>query len=116
MTRTHNDNTESTETETNDELLSEDEFVDMGWPSDIARVDSGSDRVHVIASSLTVTGILNMKEAQAFAFCEIAGVGLQRTADETEMSTSEIERALRSAGREVNCAREFVEILEDCNC
>ena len=115
MSRTHNDNTESTEAKTTDNLVSENEFVDMGWASDIAGVDSSSDRVHVIASSLADTGILNTKEAQAFAFCEIAGVGLQRTADETEMSTSEMERALRSAGRKVSQAREFIEILDDCD-
>lgn len=116
MTRTHNDTTESTEAETTDELLSEDEFVDMGWPSDIAGVDSSSDRVHVIAGSLADTGILDMKEAQAYAFHEIVGVGLERTADETEMSESEIERALRSAGRKVSQAREFIEILDDSDC
>ncbi|MFB6178883.1 MAG: hypothetical protein ABEI77_04060 [Halorientalis sp.] len=116
MTLTPNDNTESTEAETTDELLSEDEFVDMGWPSNIAGVDSSSDRVHFIASSLADTGILDRKEAQAFALREIAGVELQRAADETEMSTREIERALRSAGRKVSQAREFIEILDDSDC
>ena len=116
MTRTHNDNTESTEAETTDELLSEDEFADMGWPSDIAGVDSSSDRVNVIAGSLADTGILDMEEAQAFAFHEIAGVGLQRTVDEMEMSESEIERGLRSAGRKVSQARELIEILDEVDC
>jgi hypothetical protein len=113
MTRTHNDNTESTAT--SDGLLSNDEFVDMGWPGDTAKVSSGADRIDMIARSLADTGIMEMKEAQAFAFSEIAGVGLQRTADETGMSTSDVERALRSADRKVGRAREFVEILDDCD-
>lgn len=116
MTRTHNDNTESTESETTNDLLSEDEFADMGWSNDIAKVSSGSDRVFIIVGSLADAGIMNMKEAQAFAFCEIAGADLQRTADETGMSTSEIERALVSATRKVSRAREFVEILDNCGC
>lgn len=88
----------------------------MCWPGDIAKVNSGADRVHMIVGSLADTGIMEMKEAQAFAFHEIADVSLQRTADETGMSTSEIKRALRSADRKVSRAREFVEILDDCNC
>jgi len=116
MTRRHNENTESTDAETTDELLSEDEFVDMGWSSDIGKVNSGADRVHMIAGSLADTGIMEIEEAQAFAFREIASVGLQRTAAETNMSTSEIGHKLRSAGQKVDRAREFVEILDNCNC
>ena len=116
MTRRHNDNTESTEAEVTDDLLSKEEFTAMGWPGGIDKVNSGADRIHMIASSLADTGIMEMKEAQAFAFHEIAGVSLQRTADETGMSTLEIGRKLRSASREVGRAREFVEILDDCNC
>lgn len=116
MTRRHNENTESTETEVTDEFLSEDEFTAMGWTGDIAKVNSGADRVHMIAGSLADTGIMEMEEAQAFAFREIAGVDLQRTAAETNMSTSEIGHKLRSAGQKVDRAREFVEILDNCNC
>lgn len=101
---------------TPDVLLSKDEFTDMGWPGDIDKVNSGADRIRMIATSLADTGIMDMKEAQAFAFHEIAGVSLQRTADETGKSTSEIKRGLRSASRKVSHAREFVEILDDCNC
>jgi len=114
MTRRHNDNTESTET--TDVLLSKDEFADMGWQGDIAKVESGADRVHVIAGSLADTGIIDLDEAQAFAFREIAGASLQRTADETGEIPSDIERALRSAGEKVDCAQELIEILNNCNC
>lgn len=116
MTRKQNVTTESTETEMAEDLLSAEEFADMGWASDIAGVQSGADRVHMIATSLSDTGILDANEARAFAFRVIAGVDSQRTADETGMSTAEIERALRSAERKVSRGREFVEILEDCDC
>jgi DNA-directed RNA polymerase specialized sigma24 family protein len=116
MTRKQDVNTESTETETTDELLSAEEFANMGWPADSVGVESGADRIETIASSLAVTGIVGSDEARAFAFHEIAGVDLQRTADETGMSTTEVEQALRSAERKVSRGREFVELLENCNC
>lgn len=116
MTGTHNDNTERTERTNSDELLSKEEFVAMGWSDDNADVETGADRVLMIASSLADTGIMEMKEAQAFAYQEILGVGLQRTAEETGMSPSEIERKIRSARRRVSGARELVEILGDCGC
>jgi len=116
MTETHNDNTERTEMTNSDDLLSKEKFVAMGWSDDNTDVESGADRVLMIASSLADTGIMEMKEAQAFAFSEIAHIGIQRTAEETGMSPSEIERKLRSARRNVRGARELVEILDDCGC
>ncbi|AEN07473.1 hypothetical protein [Halorubrum lacusprofundi] len=103
-----------TDTDDVDTVLTETEFETMGWPADIDGVDSGVDRVYVISSSLSNTGMLDSKEAQALAFRAIADVGRQRTADETGMSTSEVDRELRSARRKVTGAREVVEILDDC--
>jgi len=81
-----------TDTDDVDTVLTETEFETMGWPADIDGVDSGVDRVYVISSSLSNTGMLDSKEAQALAFRAIADVGRQRTADETGMSTSEVDR------------------------
>ena len=109
------DNSEtSTGTDDGDTVLTETEFENMGWPADIDGVNSGIDRVYMIASSLSRTRMLDTKEAQALAFRAIAGVGRQRTADETGMSTSEVDRELRSAERKATRARELVEILDDC--
>jgi hypothetical protein len=104
----------STDTDDGDTVLTETEFKDMGWPTDIERVDSGIDRVYMIASSLSNTRMLDTKEAQALAFRAIADVGRQRTADETGMSTSQVDRELRSAQGKATGARELVEILDDC--
>jgi hypothetical protein len=117
MTQKDDNSSETgTDTDDGDTVLTETEFKDMGWPTDIERVDSGVDRVYMISSSLSKRGILDTKEAQALAFRAIAGVGRQRTADETGMSTSQVDRELRSAERKVTRAREFVEILDDCGC
>lgn len=113
MTRADSSET-STGTEEVDTVLTEAEFENMGWPADIDGVDSGVDRVYVISSSLSNTRMLDTKEAQALAFCAIADVGRQRTADETGMSTFEVDRELRSARRKASGARELVEILDDC--
>lgn len=115
MTRSHT-NTASPRTDDTDSLLSEEEFENMGWSSDVPGIDSDLNRIRVIASSLSDTGIMDLNEAQAFAFHEIAGIGRQRTAKETGMSTSEVDHALRSANRKINGARECVEILDDCGC
>jgi hypothetical protein len=103
-----------TSTDDGDTVLTETEFEDMGWPADIDGVDSGIDRVYMISSSLGNTGMLDSKEAQALAFRAIAGVGRERTADETGMSTSEVDREFRSARRKAASAQELVEILDDC--
>ena len=103
-----------TSTDDGDTVLTETEFENMGWPADIDGVDSGVDRVYMISSSLSKRGMFDTKEAQALAFRAIAGVGRQRTADETGMSTSEVDRELRSARRKATRARELVEILDDC--
>jgi len=104
----------STGTDDGDTVLTETEFENMGWPADIDGVDSGIDRVYMIASSLNKRGMFDTKEAQALAFRAIAGVGRQRTADETGMSTSEVDREFRSARRKAASAQELVEILDDC--
>jgi hypothetical protein len=103
-----------TSTDDGDTVLTETEFENMGWPADIDGVDSGVDRVYVISSSLSNTRMLDTKEAQALAFCAIADVGRERTAEETGMYTSEVDRELRSARRKATGARELVEILDDC--
>jgi hypothetical protein len=113
MTRADSSET-STDKDNGDTVLTETEFENMGWPTDIEHVDSGIDRVYVIASSLSNTRVLDTKEAQALAFRAIADVGRQRTADETGMSTSQVDRELRSARRKATGARELVEILDDC--
>jgi len=99
-----------TDTDDVDTVLTETEFETMGWPADIDGVDSGVDRVYAILKLTSNTGMLDSKEAQALAFRAIADVGRQRTADETGMSTSEVDRELRSARRKVTGAREVVEI------
>lgn len=111
MTR---EDSSETSTDNGDTVLTETEFENMGWPADIDGVDSGIDRVYMIASSLGDTGMLDTKEAQALAFRAIANVGRQRTADETGMSPSKVDRELRSARRNVSGARELVEILDNC--
>jgi len=113
MTRKDSSET-STGTKEDDTVLTETEFKNMRWPADIDGVDSGIDRVYVISSSLSNTRMLDSKEAQPLAFRAIADVGRQRTADETGMSTSEVDRKLRSARRKATGTREFVEILDDC--
>lgn len=79
-------------------------------------IDSSMDRIYLISGSLHKTDIMNGNEAQAFAFREVVDVGLQRTGAETNMTTSEVKSALRSAQRKADFAREFVEILDDCGC
>lgn len=79
MTRPYNDT---------DVLLSEEEFEDMGWSNDPPEIKTDVDRIHAIASSLSRTGLLDTKEAQAFAWREIAGVDRERTAQETGMPHS----------------------------
>jgi len=64
-----------TDTDDVDTVLTETEFETMGWPADIDGVDSGVDRVYVISSSPSNTGMLDSKEAQALAFRAIADVG-----------------------------------------
>lgn len=113
MTRADSSET-STDKDNGDTVLTETEFENMGWPTDIERVDSGIDRVYMIASSLSNTRMLDTKEAQGLAFRAIADVGRQRTADETGMSTSEVDRELHSARRKATGAQELVEILDDC--
>jgi hypothetical protein len=113
MTRADSSET-STDKDNGDMVLTETEFENMGWPTDIDGVDSGIDRVYMIASSLGNMGMLDTKEAQALAFRAIADVGRERTADETGMYTSEVDCELRSARRKATGARELVEILDDC--
>jgi len=103
-----------TDTDDVDTVLTETEFETMGWPADIDGVDSGVDRVYVISSSPSNTGMLDSKRGSGARIPCDRGCWRQRTADETGMSTSEVDRELRSARRKVTGAREVVEILDDC--
>lgn len=112
---THADNNEtSTDREDIDPVLTETAFENMGWPADLEGVDSGVHRVYMISSTLSDTNMLDRKEAEALAFRVIADVGRQRTADETDMTPTQVDRELRSAQRKVTGAQELIEILNDC--
>lgn len=109
-------NTDTTKPEATDSLLTKKELEEMGWSSDAKLPETDAGRVHMIVGSLAETSILTMEEAQAFAFCEIAGAGVERTAAETGMFPSAVENQLWTARKKVNSARHLMELLEHCDC
>jgi hypothetical protein len=62
---------------------------------------------------LSRSKILTEKEAQAFAFREIAGFDHQLTAEKTDMSPHDVDAYLLSADVEITKARKYLEIIDD---
>ncbi|SEH54172.1 hypothetical protein SAMN05192561_105152 [Halopenitus malekzadehii] len=62
---------------------------------------------------LSRSKILTEKEAQAFAFREIAGFDRQLTAEKTDMSPHDVDAYLLSADIEITEARKYLEIIDE---
>lgn len=73
-------------------------------------------RARHVASMLSHFELLNEKEARAFAFREVGGFDRQRTAEETDMSPSDVNIYLCSAQVQITRARKYLEIIEDASC
>lgn len=108
MTRDNSEPTNSTDNGSEDRQLSKNEFTDTTEHKD---VDLTQAR-HVIRN-LSHSNILSEKEAQAFAFREIAGFDRQRTAEKTDLSPHDVDAYLCSASVEITKARKYLEIIDD---
>lgn len=78
--------------------------------------DPDLDQARYYARALSRFEALGEKEAQAFAFVEIAGFTCEETAEETEMSLSDVNVYLDCAHVEITTAKKHLEIIEDASC
>lgn len=108
MTRDQPDPTDSTEESTEDEHLPEHEHISTNQMT-----DPDLTRARHLASQLSHFDLLNKKEAQAFAFRELAGFDQQRTAEETDLSPSSVDVYLCSAQVRITTARKYLNIIND---
>ncbi|WP_144050364.1 hypothetical protein [Halorubrum persicum] len=108
MTRDNSEPTNGTDNGREDRQPPQNEFADAGEHRDIELT-----RARHLVSMLSRSKILTEKEAQAFAFREIAGFDRQLTAEKTDMSPHDVDAYLLSADIEITEARKYLEIIDD---
>jgi DNA-directed RNA polymerase specialized sigma24 family protein len=108
MTRNNSEQTNGTDNDSEDRQPSQNEGTETGEQRDTALTQAR----HVVRN-LSHSNILSEKEAQAFAFREVAGLDRQQTAEETGLSPHDVDAYLCSASVEITNARKYLEIIDE---
>ena len=108
MARNNSEPTNGTESGSEDRQSSQNECADAGEHTDIELT-----RAQHLVSMLSRSKILTEKEAQAFAFREIADFDRQLTAEKTDLSPHDVDDYLLSADVSITKALKYLEIIDD---
>ena len=82
-------------------------------PDEEEQIGSNADKVAYLTRALARFDPLDRQEAQAFVYREILSVSQQRTAEETGMSTDDVQVNFVSAQTKIERARHTIEIIEE---